>query len=216
MQEIQAGHLLVRDLRVDADQLRMLERRDEPEVRAGRRHVDVAARLVRLGLEREAEAVLLVDRIPAQIVDRLAQPFHRFVGAAARIGLDPLAPAPEHEDLRAELGAEIHRAHRLLERVGAHARVVRREGAVPEHGVEEQADGRHRDDDAGAAAQARLELLHDAVALRGGGVDGDEIVVVQVDAPRTDLGEHRDRVDRRERRPDDVAERIAAAVADGP
>ena len=65
-------------------------------------------------------------------------------------------------------------------------------------------------------SQARLELLDDAVALGGRGVDRHEIVVVQVDAPRADLAEHRHGVDRRQRRRDRVAERIAAAVADGP
>src|SRR5256885_1458011 len=53
VQEIETGHLLMRDLRVDADHLRMRKRRDESEICAGRRHVDVAARLVRLRLERE-------------------------------------------------------------------------------------------------------------------------------------------------------------------
>ena len=113
--------MLVRDFGIDADQLRMRERRDEPEVGAGRRHVDVAARLVRLGLEREPEAVLLVDRVLAQVVDRLAQPLDRFVRPPAGIGLGALAAAPQHEDLRAELGAEVHRAHRLLHGVGADA-----------------------------------------------------------------------------------------------
>jgi hypothetical protein len=47
--EVEAGHGLVRDLGVDADHLRMRQRRDQPEIVAGRRHVDVAARLVRLG-----------------------------------------------------------------------------------------------------------------------------------------------------------------------
>ena len=62
----------------------------------------------------------------------------------------------------------------------------------------------------------RLEILDDAIALGGGGVDRHEVVVVQVDAPRADLGQQRDRIDRRQRIAHDVAERIAAAIADGP
>ena len=52
---------LVRDLGIHPDDVCVIERRDEPEVCAGRRHVDVAARLVRLGLEREPEPVLAVE-----------------------------------------------------------------------------------------------------------------------------------------------------------
>ena len=46
---------------------------------------------------------------------------------------------------------------------------------------------------------------------------GHQVVVVQVHAPRADFAEQRGGIDR-DRAPvaDDVAERIAAAVADGP
>ena len=53
--EVQAGHVFVRDFRIDADHLRDDQRRDEAEVRAGRGEVDVAARLVGLGFEREPQ-----------------------------------------------------------------------------------------------------------------------------------------------------------------
>ena len=79
---------------------------------------------------------------------RFAQPLDRLVGPPARVGLRALASAPEHEDLRAELRAEIHRAHRLLQGVGAHARVVGGERAIAEDRIEEQVDRRHRHDDA--------------------------------------------------------------------
>jgi len=39
---------------------------------------------------------------------------------------------------------------------------------------------------------------------------------VQVDAPRADFPEHRDGGGRRERVAHDIAERIAAPIADGP
>ena len=91
---------------------------------------------------------LLIDRVLAEVVDRLAQPLDRFVRPAAGVGFGAFASAPQHEDLRAELRAEIHRAHRLLQRVGAHARVVRGERAVAEHRIEEQVHRRHRHDDA--------------------------------------------------------------------
>ena len=208
--------MLVRHLRVHADQLRMIERRDEAEVRAGRRHVDVAARLVRLGLQREAEAVLLVDRVLAEVVDRLAQPLDRFVRAPAGVGLGPFAAAPQHEDLRAELGAEVHRAQRLLDRVGAHARVVGRERAVAEDRVVEQVDRRHRDDDAVLGAGAPGSRL--TMRSRSAGVAsiGTRSLSWRLTPHAPTSPSIADRIDRRQRRADHVAEGVAPAVADGP
>ncbi len=151
----------------------------------------------------------------AQVVDRVPQPLHGLVGASARVRLGPLAPAPEDEDLRAELRADVHRAHRLLDRVRAHGGVVRRERAVAERRIEEQADGGHRDDQ--TVGRTRLgELLDDAVALGGRGVDRHEIVVVEVDAPGADLAEQLRGLDRGQWRTDFGPERIAAAIGDGP
>ena len=65
-------------------------------------------------------------------------------------------------------------------------------------------------------SQADSKVLDDAIAVRGRRVDGHEIVVVEIDAPRANFCEQRNRIGWRERRPDDVAERIAAAIADRP
>ena len=215
VEEVQSGHLFVRDLRVHADQLGVRERRDEAQVRAGRRHVDVAARLVGLGLEREAISVLPVDGVLAEIVHRLAQALDGLVRAAAGIRFGSLASAPQHERLGAQLGAQIHRAHRLLHRVRTHARVVGSEGSVAEDRIVEEVHGRHRHDQVVLLARPR-EVTDDPVTLGGRGVDRHEIVVVEVHAPCADLAQERGGVDRRERRADGVAEGIAAAIADGP
>ena len=79
---------------------------------------------------------------------RLAEALDGLVRAAAGVGFRALAAAPEHEHLRAELGAQVHRAHRLLHRVGADARVVGGEGAVAEDRVVEEVHRRHRHDQA--------------------------------------------------------------------
>ena len=150
-------------------------------------------------------------RVLAQVVDRVAQALDGVVGPAAGIGLGAFASAPEHEDLRAQLRADVHRAHRLLDRVGAHRGIVRREGAVAEGRIEEQAHRRHRHDDAVAVA-GLLELLDDAIALGGRRVDGHQVVVVQVHAPGADIGQQLHGVDRRQGGTDFGAERIAAAV----
>ena len=66
--EVQAGHLLVPDLGVDADPLGTLELVDEGEGVAEGGEQDVAARLVRLGLDGEAQVVaLLVDVLAEQV-----------------------------------------------------------------------------------------------------------------------------------------------------
>ena len=63
---------------------------------------------------------------------------------------------------------------------------------------------------------AFLKSRDDAIALGGRGVDGDEIVVVKVDAVRAELAQALDGDDRVDRGPDELAKGIAAAVADRP
>src|SRR5947207_1856947 len=53
-------------------------------------------------------------------------------------------------------------------------------------------------------------------ALSGGRIDRHEIVVVKVHAPRSELAQLLHRQHRIERRPHEVAERIASAVSHGP
>ena len=212
---VQAGHVLVGDLGIHAHQLRVVEGRDEPEIGAGGREVDVAARLVRLRLEGEAVVVAVGDRVLAQEVQRLAEPPDGDVGAPAAVRLGPLAPAPHDEDPGAQLGPEVHRPHRLLHREGPNRGVVGGERAVLEGGVGEQVRGDHGHDEAVVAARLP-ELAHDAVALGRGRVDGHEVVVVEVHAPGADLAEQRYELDRGQPRPDRLAERVAAGVADRP
>jgi hypothetical protein len=59
VRDVEAAHVLVRHLRVDAHHIRLIQRLDEGEHVPGGRQVDVAARLVRLGLERKAQLVAL-------------------------------------------------------------------------------------------------------------------------------------------------------------
>ncbi len=59
--EVQAGHVLVGHFGVHAAHLRMLQRWDEGEVRAGDGEIHMPARLIRLGLEGEFVAVFLID-----------------------------------------------------------------------------------------------------------------------------------------------------------
>jgi hypothetical protein len=177
--------------------------------------VDIAARLVRLGLQREAVAVALVLAVGAQEVECLAEARQRLARVLGRVALDALAAAPEHIGRRAKLGAQVHGAHGLLEGVGAHAGVVAGEGAVLEGRVKEQVGRRHRHHQAGLAERG-LELAYDPGLLGGRGVDRHQVVVVEVDAPGAGLGEQPDGLHRPERRPRGLAKRVAADVADRP
>jgi len=61
-----------------------------------------------------------------------------------------------------------------------------------------------------------LELGHDVVVLRRRGVDGHQVVVVEVDAVGADLTQQADDLDRAQHRPYRLAERIASRVSNGP
>jgi hypothetical protein len=179
------------------------------------RQEDVAARLVGLRLEGEAQLVALRDDVVAQHVDRLAVAVERVARVLGDGRLGALAPAPEDVDLRAELDAEVDRAHRLADRRAADAAVVGGERAVLEGGMAEQVRRGHPDAQA-RLVQRRPEPRHDPVALGRRRAPRHEVVVVEADAPRAELGEPAhglDGVQGRARRP---AERVAAGIAHGP
>ena len=105
--------------------------------------------------------------------------------------------------------------HRLLQGVGTDAGVVRREGAIAEDRIGEQVRRRHRHAHA-VVLEGLLEAADDAVAFGGRGVNRHQIVVVEIDAPRAEIAQPLDRNDRVHRWPDELAEGVSTAVADGP
>ena len=84
VEERQPGHRLVRDLWVDADQLGAGEHGDEVQRVPDRGQEDVAARLVGLRLEREAQVVALGDDVVHEHVDRLAVALERVARVLGR------------------------------------------------------------------------------------------------------------------------------------
>jgi hypothetical protein len=68
---VQAGHLLMPDLRVEPDQLRVGQLVDEGQRVPDRRQQDVPARLVRLRLDREADVIAPVEDVLPEDVERL-------------------------------------------------------------------------------------------------------------------------------------------------
>ena len=213
--EGQAGHRLVRDLGVHAHHLRPLQRLDEVQRVADGRQEDVPARLVGLGLHREAQVVAVVDHVVAEDVDRLAVALQRVARVLRHARLGALAAAPEHVHLGAQLGGGVDEVHRLADRRPAHAAVVGRERAVLERRVPEQVRRRHPDAHPGLV-QRPLEARDDPVLLRLRAPERDQVVVVQRHAPRPELGQLVDRVDRIDGFAGRPAERVAPWVAHGP
>src|SRR6266516_4824338 len=215
MRAVEPGHLLVCHLGVEPDHFGVIERVDERQHVASRGEEDVAARLVGLRLQGESQVVALRADVIAQEVDGIAVPSQRATRVLGGIRLDPLAAAPEDVHGGAELDPQVDGRQGLLQGVRAHPRVVAGERTVSKGGVGEQVRRRHRNPEAGGL-ERRLELPHDPVALAGGGVHRHEVVVVQVHAVGTQLGELVNDSGGRDRRADRLAERIAARVPHRP
>jgi hypothetical protein len=82
----------VADLGVQAHELGTLERVDEGEGVPDRRQQDVAARLVRLRLDREADVVALADDVVAEEVDGLAVALQRLADVLRGVVLGASRP----------------------------------------------------------------------------------------------------------------------------
>ena len=176
---------------------------------------DVAAGLVRLRLDREPHAVALVDGVLGEQVDPFPVPVEGGADVLGEVDLGAFPAAPEHVDLRAQLGGQIHVLHHLAQRVPAHATVVAGEAAVLEHRVAEQVGRHHRDDHAGVG-QRGLELLDDPLPLRAARSGRDQVVVVEGDAVGAQLGELVHCFDAGQHGAGRLAEQVTGLPADGP
>ena len=212
---VEAGHLLVADLGVDADDLGMLKLVDERQRVPDGGQQDVAARLVRLGLDREPQAVTVVEDVAAEDVERLLVPVQRGADVLAGPGLGALPAAPAHIHPGAKLGREVQVAHDLGQREPAHVPVVGGERALLEHRVREQVGGRGRHHQAGVG-QGLLECLDLGGSQRRGRVKVEHVVVVEVDPVGAELGELADRPVGGHRRPHRRPEHIHPLPPDGP
>ena len=93
------------------------------------------ARLVWLGLEREAIVVSLIDAVLGEEVDTFAKALDGIDRILRCVGFDAFAPAPIDPELGAQRRGIIHRLHRLLHGVGADLGVVAGERAVFENRI---------------------------------------------------------------------------------
>jgi hypothetical protein len=192
-----------------------LERGDEVQGVPDRGQEEVAARLVGLRLEREAEPVLLCLGVLHQRVDGLPVAVERVPGILGHTGLGALAAAPADEHLGPQLRAQVDGAHRLADRRAPHSAVVGGERPVLERRMPEEIRRSHTDAHV-RFLERGLEAGHDTVALRGGDAPGDEILVVEAHAPCAELAEPPHGIGGVERRARRGAEGVAARIADGP
>ncbi|CAM5788774.1 hypothetical protein CPER28S_02292 [Cellulomonas persica] len=212
---VQAGHLLVARLRVEADDVAVLELGDEAERVADGRQEDVAAGLVRLGLERDAQLVALLLDVRGDGVDAVRVRLVRGVQVLGRVVLGTLTAAPHDERVGVERRGEVDVAQDLAQRVATHAAVVGRERAVLEHRVGERVRRDHLDRDAGLG-QGAAETVEDLLALGVRRAERDHVVVVERHVGCAELGELVDRLDRVEPRTRGCTERVLRVPADGP
>src|SRR5579859_4431493 len=212
---VQPGHLLVPGLGVQADLAGMGELADECQGVPDGGQQDVAARLVRLGLDGEPQVVPVVQDILGEYVEGFLVPVQRGpdVLGGPRFGAFPAAPGDVGAG--AEVGGQVQVVHDLAQRVPADVAVVGGERAVLEHRMGEQV-GRRAGHHQPGAVQRGPERGDPRRLLRGPGLDGVEVVVVEVDAVGAELGQLVHGPLGRHRCPGGGPEHIGALPADGP
>jgi hypothetical protein len=139
---VQPGHLLVPDLGVHPDHVLVLQRADERQRVAERGQQDVAARLVRLGLDGEPDVISLLYDIRTKDVQPFRIPRQRGADVLGGTGLGALAAAPEDVRAGAERRGQVEVPHHLGQREPPHLTLVGGKRAVLEHRVAEQVGGR--------------------------------------------------------------------------
>ena len=164
----------------------MIKGVDERQHVSRRRQEDIATGFIGLGFEGKLQINLLIQDIITQEIHRLTIALDGFHRVFTRIRFSALTPTPEDVDFRSKFHAQVDGVHRLLESIRAHPGVVGCERAVFENGITKQVGGRHRDDQTGFF-ECNLEVPDNAIPFGGGGVDRDQIVVVEVDTVCSDL-----------------------------
>ena len=117
--------------------------------------------------------------------------------------------------MRAQLCAQIHRAHRLLQRVKPHARIVGCKGTILEYRIIEEIRRRHWHLHT-VIVESLFEFAHDAITLLRRRIDPHEVIVMKIDPISAEPAQLFDHFDGTQTRPRGIAKRIASAIAHGP
>ena len=213
--EVQACHLLVTDLGVDADHLRMLELVDEGKRMSDGGKEDVAAWFVGLGLDGETHVVALLDDIPGEDVEGFLVTVESGTNILCGARLRTLTPAPENDDSRTQLGCEVEVVRHLAERKAPHLAIICGERAVAKHRMRKQIGRHHWHHQSGGID--RMPQAVDRTAFLGGcRVEREDVVIVEADPVRAELCQFCDRELGVERRADCRPENVNSLPSDGP
>ena len=190
---VKTGHRGVGEFQDHADMLGVIQRGDERQGVAGRRDIEVSARLIGFGLDGQPHRVALAGDVRVELVEPIAKPLERINWGPARVDLCAVPTAPDIEQRRAQQMPHIDR--RLIARdgqapdaglIGDHTAVL--EDRFPEHGRSAGIA-----DDPGIC-HAPPRLRDQAVPLDRRTVCGNEILGVEFEGARAVGGQPANRV----------------------
>ncbi len=213
--KIQAGHMFMRDFRIYPYHLRMIQRLNKAQHGPGGRQVNIAARLVWFGLQRELQIIPLGNHILAEEIQRLTEPLQTINRIFPGVRLRPFPSAPKDIDPSSQFNPQVNRVHGFLQGISPHLRIIGCKGAIFEGRISKEVGRCHRDDQTGFI-QSPFEIAYDLIALGWGGVNGDQIVVMKVNAICPYIGEQMNNFDRRKGRADRFPKWIPANITDCP
>ena len=185
---VEVRHLLMPHLGVQTHDVAVVQLGNEGQGVADGGQEDVTTGLVRLGLQTDLEVVALVLDVLGDGVQALLVAVEGRVEVLGGVVLSALTTTPHDKGLGAQLGGEIDVAQDLAQAEAADRAVVVGQAAVLEDRVGEGVGGDHLDGQA-RGVHGVLELADDLVTLGVGGVEGEDVVVVEGDAPGAQLGE---------------------------
>jgi len=215
MRVVQPGHLLVADLGIHPDHVAVLQLVDERQRVPDGGQQDVAARLIRLRLDREPDVVALVAHVRAEQVQAFGVPVQRGPDVLGGAGFGAFAAAPENVGLRAEIGRKVQVPHHLGQREPPDLAVVGGERPVPEHRMAEQVGGGGGHHQSGLG-QRLAEGADALVPLGRRGIEGENVVVVEVHPVGAEFGQFVHGALGGHGRPHGAAEHVNPLPADRP
>jgi len=146
----------------------------------------IATWFIGFRLKGELEVIMVVDGIFTEEVYGFTVPFDSVYCFLARIRLGTFATAPKNVNFGAKFNAQVNSAHGFLQRIGAHFRIIGGKGAILKNRISEQVGGCHGNHQTGIL-QGFMEVFLDRFRFSLGGVNGDEVIIMEVYAISANL-----------------------------
>lgn len=213
--EVEPRHLLVAHLGVDPDEFGAFQCFDEREGVSDGWKQDIAAGLVWLRLDSEAQVVTLVGDVIAEQVDRFTVSLECGADVLRSVILRAFPSTPHHERFRSELGSKVDVAQHFAEREAPNGAIVGGESSVFEDGRAEQVCGDHGHREPGVS-ESLLQAVDLLLALSIRRSEGEQVVVVEGEAPCSEFCQTVYGLYGIEVWPRGPAKRVAAVVSNGP